>query len=1314
VRTDKKSFHKADKKSPSKVHRQGVVGYSKKSALLEEAITHMNTGKYGRSSAALKELLALDPQNAEARRLFATLHLRLGSLVTAREAFESLANEAVGRQDYWLAESLLKEYLSAGPRCIPFLELLAHVYHEKGDDMAAVAELGKAVEILLEDPDPDNPKKPSQLYQRIRELAPASPVAFKFASMFDVETGEFLAHRPPSAEPSQAAAVTEPALQSAHTMETTSPAPEVMPWELTDGAPVAVSSPATSLPAAESPLLQPTAELIATPLPELQEQPNSPVAPPPADHVPPEVAAFTVSPAVENKVEAPIFEPPAGLDVELPRTLDTKSIWQQEEESVSPTIVEPETPPHRTEEETTQQESVLPPGSSLSTMPSEQVADPAGQFSISALAVEPPIDNPPQPEPTAVGQSAWSFVSSKAPVSPTVASADTLPVSEPAAAESAASAADSSSLSSSASAETVTSPGSFTWKSIFDSAWKIVGPAAPSASVTVNQEPAEAPVEPVAFASSVAEPPADAALGTLAATTEHLAPNTSASSEPITTVPVADPVSEPPVDTANVVNFSSTAFVREKEPAPPETTSIVEQSTPVEPTFAYVSPPPEEPSPAPLPSSFSLVEEEQVIPPPVESLWREPLQQEPLKASQSAAIEPPVESAAEPSPPLIERPAPTVEPSPVAQAPQALVAPPLETSEPTPPAHWRTGEVAVQVHRPAEKKRRWDQDTGETEKPVTSPSPTYDEPLEPLSDLGQTDALESPVALPPEPVIEPPVDTRPEWAQASDTITLTPRSQAPAWRESTGEVSHVSAEPTPSVAASAVDVLFGSSGRVERETFTHTRERISHPTRRPWILSRLARLRIAFVSLIWSCFSTTRAFVLFCISLAVFSLVMVTVGVGAVGLAWVLMEEAPNQRYQNLQSIPQRLLTQHEKNGYFLLLGFDAPAGRDPVQVGYERKPDEGDLPAATACMTTGNSGSGPAGSASANVVQGWFKSGDPLGQSKASGQTVKSLVAQEATSLDRYQRWTSMPFDDWGYGQIMSPNCGRILLAHRLFVLDGFAQDTGTGLTRLEKDIEAWRLTLGQSKTLMVKMLAAVAIRDDVTVISSLLTRPETDANTINRLAKLVRPLDQVELSVRWPMQSHYVWATHAVPAELKKVRSEDHPLYVSVAALLPVPVQRRANAYADYYDAANKAVAEGRYTKLPQASTFIRTSQAGLFDYLANPIEHVLGIQPLPHWDPYVGQMVETDAQLRLASLQVLVRRGSQEKEVLTRLAKAGQAYYDPFTGLPMLVNQQKRLLYSVGRDGKDQDGDREHDVVVTIPVSQPVINEPSRPSR
>jgi hypothetical protein len=199
-----------------------------------------------------------------------------------------------------------------------------------------------------------------------------------------------------------------------------------------------------------------------------------------------------------------------------------------------------------------------------------------------------------------------------------------------------------------------------------------------------------------------------------------------------------------------------------------------------------------------------------------------------------------------------------------------------------------------------------------------------------------------------------------------------------------------------------------------------------------------------------------------------------------------------------------------------------------------------------------------------------------------------------------------------------------------------------------------------------------------------------------------MVRPLDQVELSIRWPMQSQFVWATKSVSAELRDDQSADRSWPASIAAAMRLPVQRRANAYAEYYEAANKTVAGGRYTTLPKLSAFVQTPPSGLMDYLTNPVEHLAGIESLPSWDPYVMRMVEADAQLRLAGLLAWLRRGPQETDVLMRLAKAGQAYYDPFTGLPMLVNQRKGVIYSVGRDGKDQEGDDVHDVTAKLPLS------------
>jgi hypothetical protein len=182
--------------------------------------------------------------------------------------------------------------------------------------------------------------------------------------------------------------------------------------------------------------------------------------------------------------------------------------------------------------------------------------------------------------------------------------------------------------------------------------------------------------------------------------------------------------------------------------------------------------------------------------------------------------------------------------------------------------------------------------------------------------------------------------------------------------------------------------------------------------------------------------------------------------------------------------------------------------------------------------------------------------------------------------------------------------------------------------------------------------------------------------------------------------MHSQFVWATKSVSSELKDDETHDRPWHAWIVSAMRLPVQRRANAYAEYYDAANKAVAGGRYTNLPKVSAFVRTPPSGLMDYLVNPVEHIVGIQPLPSWEPFVYRMVELDAKIRLAGLQAWLRRGPPDGDVLARLAKAGQAYYDPFTGLPMLINQRNGVIYSVGRDGKDQEGDGLLDVAVLIP--------------
>jgi hypothetical protein len=1194
VRTDKRLSQKSDKKAPLRVQKRGIVGYSKKNALLEEAITHMNTGKYGRSSAALKELLALDPQNLEARRLFATLHLRLGSLVTARQAFESLANEAIGRQDYWLAESLLREYLAAGPRCVPFLEQLAHVYQEKGDEMAAVAELGKAIEILRDDPDGDNPQKAAQLYSKIRELAPASSVALQLAPLFDVQTGEFLV-RPsaPAAIPSDDLPMSDHALTSTDASPVSAvvehPLPEVMPWEVIEETPVPetdaeVSSISASVEALDVPPPVAPEPLVAEAAPEEASFSYATSEPPPSDLPSDDALSVTATtPEISTAVPSPMpWEQEADASVQIPEpetppvpdaSAALESIlasFRIADVAVTPApAIEESSPPAQADNA----DGPAPPSSDADLVTSTPLAAPMPWEQVSDPGIQIPVPEPaPSPSPDATLNSGDTALENSpiSPALPDVAlAAEPIPPGFAPAGSEMAPASEPSAPSAPSAAETAAP--SFSWNSVFDKAWKLTaGTMAPSPTV---------PPEKCLDSS----------------------------------------------DETGTENVAAEATIS----SPPEQEAVVPPAAPA------------------MPVSFSSAVDEQAAP----------------EAGSAPVVHPPA----------------------------------LEDRSSAPSSHWNTGEVAVQVHRPSKKKKRWDKDlpeTPDTSSPVESPP----EPTEnPVREWRSTSDQPTP---PRDPEAAPQPDTRPDWLQATEAITFSRPEPAPppqtGWSDEEVPVPAV-AETASAAVVSAVETLFAPSAASD-----DVRPHRSWSKPRPRVMARLHRVRIAVSSFIGSCFSTTRSLTFLALMVASAVVVVAAAAIGAVAVMWMAMEDPPSPLYQTLTISPPRLITDAKKNGYLLLLGFDAPANQDPLEAGYQRRPDYAQ-DRTTTRICTGDDVKVPAetGAASDHMMKAWIRSGDPLTRIKGQGGTLKSLTSRESTALARYQQWLTMPFDDWGFGQSLSPNCTHVLLAHRLFVLDGFNQDFSTGLDRLEADMQAWRIALGQAKTLAMKMLAVTAVQDDASMASGLLSRVELDGAALTRLSKMIRPLDQIELSVRWPMQSQFVWATKSVYAEMKDNHAEDRPWHTSLAGAMRLPVQRRANAYADYYDAANKAVAGGRYTNLPKVSAYVRTPPTGVMDYLANPVEHILGIEPLPAWEPYVLRMIEADAQLRLAGLQAWLRRGPQDGDVPMRLAKAGQAYYDPFTGLPMLVNQRRAVIYSVGRDGKDQEGDDVRDVTAMIPL-------------
>ena len=101
------------------------------------------------------------------------------------------------------------------------------------------------------------------------------------------------------------------------------------------------------------------------------------------------------------------------------------------------------------------------------------------------------------------------------------------------------------------------------------------------------------------------------------------------------------------------------------------------------------------------------------------------------------------------------------------------------------------------------------------------------------------------------------------------------------------------------------------------------------------------------------------------------------------------MEEPPTQGYQSLTASAPQARTDSARNGYFLLLGFEASPERDTMQVGQERRMEEPDRQAAQACMAGDEKNGGTTVGVSAAAVRGWFATVDPAAQLKGKAETV-------------------------------------------------------------------------------------------------------------------------------------------------------------------------------------------------------------------------------------------------------------------------------------------------------------------------------------
>ena len=451
-------------------------------------------------------------------------------------------------------------------------------------------------------------------------------------------------------------------------------------------------------------------------------------------------------------------------------------------------------------------------------------------------------------------------------------------------------------------------------------------------------------------------------------------------------------------------------------------------------------------------------------------------------------------------------------------------------------------------------------------------------------------------------------------------------------------------------------------------------------------------------------------------------------------LIWSSKGQPPSSTFTRLLEPPQHRSIDPDKNGYFYLLGFAADASLDPAKVGHEiwlettiaphvsefnyDKPGRAELQIQTPLE---------------QVLPIW-NSENPVSEFRNMHARIPTLSDWNHTLFTRYEHWLTMPFEDMGFGHRGTPRFTELLVAHRLYVADGFSRQTALGMERLRKDLYTWRTVLRDATTIATKVMAHIVITDDLHLLSTLLSQPVVNKTVLAMTPNIAPLLTATESSLRWPLQHQFTLGVRAdrIGATITRRQTESpnpQEEWLATTAHLPrqafrqiahphgpsflgISLQTRETweMYATYYDAMVQATETGQ-SILPKIHELAGTGHQGMMESFVSPASFE------PDWEPFQHLLRELDARLRLASLQIALRHPSGQTTVPNRLAQVGSSYYDPFSGLPMLWSPTQQKIYSVGKDRFDDGGDTSFDIsvpAIVSPALAPKESQASAPSR
>jgi hypothetical protein len=404
-----------------------------------------------------------------------------------------------------------------------------------------------------------------------------------------------------------------------------------------------------------------------------------------------------------------------------------------------------------------------------------------------------------------------------------------------------------------------------------------------------------------------------------------------------------------------------------------------------------------------------------------------------------------------------------------------------------------------------------------------------------------------------------------------------------------------------------------------------------------------------------------------------------------------------------------------EQNGYFLILGFNAAADKDPHAVGMEI-----DKRVRAHYSNSGSFLTGPRIDASvagqAPPLPKDIRSFcDPGRQACLDAYREASKLAdlekQVALYLKRYARLIAYPgYEDrplFTFNDLF-PVYGEVTFASRLAVAGAArmiaAGQHREGAERIASDLRFWRRAQAGSNHLLGKMLAANRISADLKLLNELIARyPVFAAQQATQLVEMTRPFSPSEIEYRTVLRHEQAAAMrqlHALGQAPWNTREEMRDFAKFIGSLkvdnlaTVAPAGYLPNATLNLLFELNTTQApvwSAAPGVLPQVEQEVRTrlmavmqQRTGGLAMLYNPTGKAILNATYPEFENYHFRLHDLDGYLRATALHARIRAtGSKGSAIPTLIAQAGAAYYDPYTGKPMVWNAEKHSLSVMQHD-------------------------------